>query len=314
MKTPWASIARIEVGGKHSGTGFLVTPNHVLPRFMSSQTRPANLFRALSCASTRTPNTAMAARYGRPAPTLQRVFGVWTTTSLCFNATPRHHPGPSLSAIAACSEMSAQRRDSLSKNRPALPQLAIFPVRTIRSPVARPSASSFNLAPACLLRVTQALRCSSKTALSGCCAARFWTSRKRQWGASSLPPRFNQSSSSATGYPGLLTFRPPILWPNGVSADSPILADRKEEFAIFRRMITGATKKRVLLLQGESGSGKTVLTNELTDYARQLGLHVAKADCKGTPPLDSVFTSLLLDVPGVLPEPKPPKAPPATQR
>ena len=30
MKTPWASIAKIEVGGKHSGTGFLVSGKCVL--------------------------------------------------------------------------------------------------------------------------------------------------------------------------------------------------------------------------------------------------------------------------------------------
>ena len=30
MKTPWASIARIEADGVHSGTGFLVTRKYVL--------------------------------------------------------------------------------------------------------------------------------------------------------------------------------------------------------------------------------------------------------------------------------------------
>jgi hypothetical protein len=100
--------------------------------------------------------------------------------------------------------------------------------------------------------------------------------------------------------PGLLAFHPPVRWPRGISAESPILADRKEEFAIFVGMITGTSKKRVLLLQGESGSGKTVLANELADYARRLGLYVARADCKGTPALDSVIESLLLDVRGVL--------------
>jgi V8-like Glu-specific endopeptidase len=30
LKTPWASIAKIAVDGLHSGTGFLVTRQHVL--------------------------------------------------------------------------------------------------------------------------------------------------------------------------------------------------------------------------------------------------------------------------------------------
>jgi hypothetical protein len=100
--------------------------------------------------------------------------------------------------------------------------------------------------------------------------------------------------------PGLLALHPPVRWPRGVSAESPILADRKEEFAIFVGMITGTSKKRVLLLQGESGSGKTVLAKKLADYASRLGLYVAQADCKGTPALDSMIDSLLLDVRGVL--------------
>src|SRR5262249_8302989 len=65
--------------------------------------------------------------------------------------------------------------------------------------------------------------------------------------------------------PGLLAFHPPIRWPGGISGDCPILADRNEEFRIFVQMITGTSEKRVLLLQGDSGSGKTVLANELTD-------------------------------------------------
>jgi hypothetical protein len=100
--------------------------------------------------------------------------------------------------------------------------------------------------------------------------------------------------------PGLLAFHSQVRWPVGVSTDRPIVADRKEEFEIFLGMITAATKKRVLFLQGESGSGKTLLASELTGYARRLGLHVASADCKGTPTLDSVIDSLLLDSVGVL--------------
>ena len=33
MKTPWASIAKISIGGKHSGTGFLVTRQHVVTAY-----------------------------------------------------------------------------------------------------------------------------------------------------------------------------------------------------------------------------------------------------------------------------------------
>lgn len=72
-------------------------------------------------------------------------------------------------------------------------------------------------------------------------------------------------------------------WPSASHGHRPILADRKEEFEVFERMITGRSRERILLLQGASGSGKTTLATELCKYARELRVLCANADLKGCP-------------------------------
>jgi hypothetical protein len=102
--------------------------------------------------------------------------------------------------------------------------------------------------------------------------------------------------------PGLLVIDAPIQWPAPLPSHSRLLADRREEFEIFDRMVTGQCLERVLLLKGLSGSGKSVLMAELTGYASSLGLPVAQADCKGCPTVDELFNTFMFAVaPGTLP-------------
>src|SRR5262249_31936714 len=66
--------------------------------------------------------------------------------------------------------------------------------------------------------------------------------------------------------------------------------------ALFNKLITGQSQKRILLLSGGSNTGKTVLLAELIDYARHLQLPAAWLDFKGCPSLDDLFEMLRLDL------------------
>ncbi len=94
----------------------------------------------------------------------------------------------------------------------------------------------------------------------------------------------------------------PIHWPDPDPSKLPVLADRKEEFALFEQMITGRCSERVLLLKGPSNSGKTLLTGEMSEYARNLGVAVAHVDVKSGLPMDDIFGCIRLDLgQGLLP-------------
>jgi hypothetical protein len=90
---------------------------------------------------------------------------------------------------------------------------------------------------------------------------------------------------------------PPVIrWPSVVPGYSWRLADRKEECALFDKMVTGCSPRRILLVRASSNSGKTVLLAELLCYARHLKLAAALLDFKGCPSLDEMFQSLRLDL------------------
>lgn len=93
-----------------------------------------------------------------------------------------------------------------------------------------------------------------------------------------------------------------IAWPMSPTDYSWPLADRKDELAYLDRMITGHSVQRILLLRGDSNSGKTVLLTELLGYAQHLQLPTALFDFKGCPSLDDLFDTLRLDLgPEILP-------------
>jgi hypothetical protein len=86
----------------------------------------------------------------------------------------------------------------------------------------------------------------------------------------------------------------PASWkPEDVTFQSG-LADRDVEWAWTRRLLAGQTNERILLLQGESGSGKTHFFGAILRYAeQQLGVdRAASADCKGALELARVLNTL----------------------
>jgi hypothetical protein len=87
-----------------------------------------------------------------------------------------------------------------------------------------------------------------------------------------------------------------ISWPEPHPDHDWLLADRKEICASFQSMVTGRSAKRILLLEGPTNTGKTVLIARLRIYAEILGLKTAALDFKGCPGLEELFNALCLDL------------------
>jgi hypothetical protein len=93
-----------------------------------------------------------------------------------------------------------------------------------------------------------------------------------------------------------------IRWPLPASNYAWLMADRKAICMRFEQMMTGRSMQRILLVEGASKTGKTLLSAELRAYAQHLNLATALIDFKGCPSLDDLFQTLCLDLgPTVLP-------------
>lgn len=303
MNTRWASIAKVETNGTHAGTGFLVTPNHVLTALhvvadSNDHPYPRIVLRF-----------NMDAEYGDGSKE-------WETSAKIVD---RLWSRKQDFAVLECDEAPPSKPLVLSDRRLVRDKCSAagFAVQdpngfTLIGEISSPNDPLPNGGGTA---IGIQLAAGSGLLLKGHSGSALFVNNRV---VGLLRTAFLDYSNKTAGgivhatsiravvdhcnaiFPGMLAFHAPVIWPDSASAESPILADRKGEFETFTRMITGASKKRVMLLEGESGSGKTVLTNELAKYAHKLGLWVAKADCKGTPPLNSVIDSLLMDVPGVL--------------
>lgn len=93
-----------------------------------------------------------------------------------------------------------------------------------------------------------------------------------------------------------------LTWPTIPSEYPWPLADRKEQFAIFKDMIEQKIPQRIVLIEGNSNTGKTVLLNELINLAKVINLSAVKLDLKGCPNLNELFDWLASDTgPNILP-------------
>jgi hypothetical protein len=76
------------------------------------------------------------------------------------------------------------------------------------------------------------------------------------------------------------------------------IADRKDELALFERILQGAETRRILLLEGPSERGKSILLAELAELAEEiLGKGCcARADLKGGLSLNDLFAGFCTDL------------------
>lgn len=74
------------------------------------------------------------------------------------------------------------------------------------------------------------------------------------------------------------------------------MANRDAEFQLFEAMLQGRSAQRALLIQGESGRGKSTLVKAFVRLARQLRLGHTLIDCKYTLSLGSALSALEQDL------------------
>ena len=86
-----------------------------------------------------------------------------------------------------------------------------------------------------------------------------------------------------------------IAWPLPSEYNWP-LADRKDEFEFFRKVLSGQLSQRLMFLRGKPSSGKTTVLEKFRAYARHRNIPISVVDCKGCPELEDVFETLRVDL------------------
>ncbi|WP_244072210.1 SEFIR domain-containing protein [Nitrosomonas sp. PY1] len=87
-----------------------------------------------------------------------------------------------------------------------------------------------------------------------------------------------------------------LTWPIIPTEYQWALADRKETFKAFQSMVEQKSPYRILLIQGASNTGKTILLRELFKLAQSINLCSVLLDLKGCPNLNELLDLLALDV------------------
>jgi hypothetical protein len=95
---------------------------------------------------------------------------------------------------------------------------------------------------------------------------------------------------------------PTVRWPESIPF-SPNLADRtKEEWPAVVELLASGSRRRILLYEGASGLGKSVLVRQAAAYAKKLGIAVALVDFKGGPrDVSGILGQLYLEIGDLLP-------------
>ena len=87
-----------------------------------------------------------------------------------------------------------------------------------------------------------------------------------------------------------------VQWPQLTDSYEWLIADRKNIHKHLTDTISGQKNEHILLLSGDSSSGKTALLNEIYNYAKDQQIATSLLDCKGCPTLDDLFETLLTDI------------------
>jgi hypothetical protein len=97
---------------------------------------------------------------------------------------------------------------------------------------------------------------------------------------------------------------PTVRWPDAVPDFQPDLANRHlHEWPAIREMLAGQSAKRVLLLEAESGYGKSELLHQAIAYAQRLGIPVGRLDFRaGYAGVADLLGQLSVDLGEHLPE------------
>ncbi|MHB9009178.1 MAG: SEFIR domain-containing protein, partial [Limisphaerales bacterium] len=95
---------------------------------------------------------------------------------------------------------------------------------------------------------------------------------------------------------------PTVRWPSADDDFVPDLANRtKQEWPAIKGLLSGHSRERILLFEGGTGLGKSVLLRQAVAYAKALGVTTSRVDLKTTTDVASVLGQLDLDLNAHLP-------------
>ncbi|HEY6345751.1 MAG TPA: serine protease [Bryobacteraceae bacterium] len=305
VQTRWASIGRIEVDGKHSGTGFLVAGNylltalHVVADKDTGQPYPdiRVYFDQNSEFQDGSKMVETDASIARGLWSIQHDFALLECTNIPDRATP-------LRLSDRCLPFDNCSAPGFAIQKPSGFTVSGH-VSSLNEPMPRKTTAlgvQFHFGSGVRMRGHSGAPLLVRERAVGLLRTAFEDDVKVSAGgivhATSIRDVVASCNVVASG---LLSCRAVVQWPSlGPTESRLLLADRKAEFELFQRMITGKSTERILLLEGESGFGKSTLMDELMNYAQPLGVAVGRADCKGGASLSDVFDSLLFSLPQAL--------------
>jgi len=293
LRTPWASIAKIAVGGEHKGTGFLIAPKLLVTAFHVVEGADGQAVQVIGLNF----NPNAEHEDGRPA--------IETEATLLPAQWSREHDF----AIFECAkspnakplvltERCRRMRDFLSPGFGGQDPGGFSVTGSIAS-LNEPEETGgpvFGLQLDSGSGVLVEGHSGAPVIVDGRVVALLRTAYLDEYGGTKgglirATPIRHVVESCNNQNPGILRYNANIVWPQPNLAIAPIVADRKNEFHEFERMITGQSQKRVLLVEGGSGHGKSVLVEEFKKYAQRLGVTIAIANLKSERSIDTVFRS-----------------------
>jgi hypothetical protein len=95
---------------------------------------------------------------------------------------------------------------------------------------------------------------------------------------------------------------PTVRWPKPNDEFKPDFADRVDtEWQAVKHVFAGSARERILLFEGGTGLGKSVLVREAAAYAKSLGITMARVDLKSTRDIPAILGQLDVDLSKLLP-------------
>lgn len=95
---------------------------------------------------------------------------------------------------------------------------------------------------------------------------------------------------------------PTVRWPEPDDEFTPDLADRiKREWPAIKDLLAGRSRERILLFEGGTGLGKSVLIRQAEAYAKTRGVVTCRVDLKAKTDVASILGQLDLDLAEHLP-------------
>jgi hypothetical protein len=95
---------------------------------------------------------------------------------------------------------------------------------------------------------------------------------------------------------------PTVRWPSADDSFIPDLANREQhEWPAIKNLISGTSRERIILFQGGTGVGKSLLGQEAIKYAKKLGVQTCRVDLKSCTDVASILGQIYLDLGSLLP-------------